>query len=490
MILRRVKISPRFVMLVSFGGTSVLNYAFGLIMGWLLLPGDFGWLAFAQTILLVAGLVLKSGFTWSLARALVNADEPRRDVLVRGALVANLALAFAMGAALAALFAAGPLNPGLETWTVASVVALSLPFMSLAATASGCAQGSERFDMVASLQVTEISCKVLAGTALVLLGFGVAGAVAGFLIGAIFATALGFYHLVRGLGVRLWSLSEGGLEPPALRLAGPMFGALLGLSLLLNLDLASLKLLSDERTLAGYYQAGLVLANAPYYLVMSALMPVLFVQLARFENVPATRGAMGHTLSLTIALVLPLEIVLMIVPEQALVALFPDFYAPGASALRLLAIGNALLILVGIFSTTFQAIGRARVPALILLTVAFTEPVALWKVVPAAEALGAASVFIAAAGIALLALGSVYLREAGMGAIRQAASWLFRYVAAAGVGVAAGYLVFGFGLGVSLTVVAGGVCYLAALLPLRLVRPPVSLERRPLLRKITTPVKE
>ncbi|MGI8910326.1 MAG: oligosaccharide flippase family protein [Rubrobacteraceae bacterium] len=490
MVLRRVKAPPRFVMLASFGGTSVLNYAFGLIMGWLLLPGDFGWLAFAQTILLFTGLVLQSGFSWSLARAVANAERSRRDALVRGALVANLALAAVVGAAVVTLFALGPLRPGLETWTVSAIVALSLPFIAFAATARGCAQGSERFDLVATLQVTEISCKVLSGTALVLLGFGVTGAVAGFLIGAVFAAALGLYHLVRRLGMRLRDVSGGDTELPALRIAGPMFGALLGLSLLLNLDLVSLKLLSDERALTGYYQAGLVLANAPYYLVMSALVPVLFVQLARLESVPATRKALGETLGLTVALVLPLEFVLMIVPEQALVALFPDSYAPGAPALRLLAVGNALLILTAVFSAAFQAVGRAKVSALILLAVAFVEPVALWAVVPTWEAIGAASVFVVAASIALFSLGTVYLRGAGVEAARRAASWLFRYATAVGIGVVAGQAALGMGSGVNLAVGIGGACYLTAVFPLRLVRPPTRPKERPLLRKIATPDKE
>jgi O-antigen/teichoic acid export membrane protein len=100
-------------------------------------PGDFGWLAFAQTILLVAGLVLQSGFSWSLARAVANAGVARRATLARGALLANLALATGLGAAVLALFALGPLRPGLETGTVAAIVAFSFPFISLAATARG-----------------------------------------------------------------------------------------------------------------------------------------------------------------------------------------------------------------------------------------------------------------------------------------------------------------------------------------------------------------
>src|SRR5918993_1513257 len=147
MIFRRAKAPPRLVMLISFGGTSALNYSFSIIMGWLLLPGDFGWLAFAQATILVAGLVLQQGFTWSLARAVANANGSRRDALVRGALVANLVLALAMGATVGCLYVAGPLRTGLETGTVAAIVALTFLFISLAATARGCAQGSERFVM-------------------------------------------------------------------------------------------------------------------------------------------------------------------------------------------------------------------------------------------------------------------------------------------------------------------------------------------------------
>ncbi|MBA2714164.1 MAG: oligosaccharide flippase family protein [Rubrobacteraceae bacterium] len=477
MIDQRPKAPPRLVMLISFGGTSVLNYGFSLIMGWLLLPGDFGWLAFAQAVILVAGLVLQQGFTWSLARAVANADGPDRDALVRGALVANLVLAITMGSIVAGLFAAGPLRPGLETGAVAAIVALSFLFISLAATARGCAQGSERFGMVAALQVAEILCKVLGGTTLVLLGFGATGAVAGFLLGGLAATALGLYFLVYKLGVRL----RGNIELPAIRLAGPMFVALLGLSLLLNLDLIALKLFTEARTPVGYYQAGLVLANAPYYLVTVSFVQVLFVRLARLGDLAATRRAVGETLSMVVTLVLPIEVVFMIVPEQALLALFPDAYASGASALRLLAIGNALLILAAVLSAAFQAVGRARVPALVLLAVVLPESLVLWMIVPARGTTGAASVFATAAAIALIALGMVYLREAGLETFRRVAAWLFRYAAAIGVGAAVGSVTFGLGLGVNPAILVGVACYVASLIFLRLIDPLALLGQRPLL---------
>lgn len=478
MIAEHTRAPARLVMLISFGGTSVLNYSFSLIMGWLLSPGDFGWLAFAQATILVAGLVLQQGFTWSLARAVANADRARRDALVRGALVANLVLALTMGATVECLFTVGPLRAGLETGTVAAVVASSFLFISLAATARGCAQGSQRFVMVASLQVTEIVCKVLAGTALVLLGFGATGAVAGFLIGGIAATTLGAYYLVCRLGVRL----VGSIELPTISLAGPMFVALLGLSLLLNVDLVALKLFTDERALVGYYQAGLVLANAPYYLVTVGFVQVLFVRLARLRDVAATTEAVGEALGIIATLILPIEIIIMIAPEQVLLALFPDSYASGASSLRLLAIGNALLIVAAILSAAFQAVGRAKIPALVLLTIVALEVLALRLVVPTREAMGAASVFAVAAILTLLALGTAYMRESGIETVQRASAWFLRYAAAIGIGSATGYATLTLSLSMNLALVAGGMCYLIAVVAFRLLDPLAVISRSTLVR--------
>jgi O-antigen/teichoic acid export membrane protein len=462
----RYKPSPRLVLFAAFGGTSILNYAFGLAMAWLLVPGDYGLLAFAQTTLLVGGLVLNSGFSLSLARAVAKVDEPReRDALVRGTFLANLVLAAAMSAALVALFAAGPLRDGFERWSVAIVVALCLPLISLAATARGCAQGSERFGMVATNGLTEILCKTLSGAPLALLGLGALGAVAGFLVGAVCAAALGFRQLVRGIGVR-W---RGSLKPPDIRASVAIFGALLGLSMLLNVDLAGLKLLAHERETVGFYQAALVLSNAPCYLVEAAMMPVLFVQLARYENISATQNTLGETLGLTAVLILPVEIVLMAVPRQALLAFFPDAYAPGAPALRVLAIGNILLILVALFSTAFQAIGRAKFPALILLAVVLAEPFALWAVVPAGQELGAAWVFVAATFLALFCLVAAYLQESSAACLRRVAPWVIKYVLAVGAGLTAGRLVLDWGAVPAVAV--GGVCYLVVAMLLRIIRP-------------------
>ena len=485
MFAKLYKPAPRLILLGAFAGTSVLNYSFALAMGWLVGPGDYGLLAFTQTLLLVGGMVMNSAFAFALSRAVSRADGAReRDALVRGTLLVNLVPAVAMSAIVLALFAAGPLREGFERWFVVGVVALCFPVGSLVKCVNGCSQGSERFGAIAANELTEMSCKTLSGTALVLLGFGVSGAIAGFLVGAVCAAALGFYQLVYGIGVRL----RGSLIVPDLRASAAIFGAMIGLSALLNIDIVGFKLLADERAFVGYYQAGLVLSNAPYYLVFAAMVPLLFVQLSRYESVGAAEKPLGETLGLTAALILPIEIALMIFPKQALVTFYPNAYAPGAPALRILAIGNALLILTLIFAVAFQAVGRAKVPALILLAVALAEPFALWAAVPSGQALGAAWVFVAATFLALFCLVAVYLRESGAACLRRVAPWIVRYVLAVGAGLVAGRMALD--LGVAAALVVGGTCYLVTATLLRVVRPFAKFSGETSLGKIASSEKE
>lgn len=466
--MRHFAIPARMIMLSSFAWMSIVNYGFGLAMGWLLVPGDFGLLAFVQTLLTIAGLTLNSGFAWSLTAALVGADRSRRAALVRGASAANLLLALLIGALIVLLFALGPLRPGLESWTIAALVVGTLPLLASVAIARATVQGSERFGLLALIWAVETVAKAATGTGLVLAGLGVVGAIAGFFVGALVAAVLALGLLVRTLEIRPW----GAVERPALRTARDMFGALLGMALLLNLDLVALKLFApDERALVGYYQAGIVLANMPYYLT-TALIPVLFTQIARLRQVAQSGPIVGEALRLALVVILPLEIGLTIAPQAILGLLFPAAYQASAAVLGLLALGNSALILVAILAAAFQATGAARVPARSLLAIVAVEAVALWAVVPRWYAVGAASCFLAAALGALIVLGSAYGRALGLHILQPVVFWLTKYAAALAVGGGVTAVVAGLTGQILLALIVGGVCYLGSALGLGLTSLP------------------
>jgi O-antigen/teichoic acid export membrane protein len=389
---------------VAFAATSALNYVFSLAMGWLLLPGDFGTLAFAQTVILVVGLVLQGGFPWSLARSMALGDAPA-DALIRGAVTANTALGLAVGAALMALFWSGPLSSGFETTAVAALVAASCPLLAFAGAARGAVQGAGNFRRYGMLQVVEVTAKALLGVLLVIAGFGVAGAIWGFLLGSLAAAVLGLVY-VRGLGVR----AHGAVSLPALGAAGGMLGTLLAVTLLLNWGLLMVKLFADDRAAAGLYQAALVLANAPYFLVSAVIAPVLFVDLAQHGTAGRGRRVLADALRRSLIIVVPLELALFAAPGPALAALLPDAYSGASDTLRVLAVGNVLIVVVLLLSVALRAIGSARAAVRGLLPVVLIQPVPFALVVPAAGPVGAAVVFTVASTVALVVLGVIYSR--------------------------------------------------------------------------------
>ncbi len=459
----------RLALLAAFAGTSVANYAFSLVMGHLLLPGDFGLLAFAQTLLLVGGLVLESGVPWALTRDLATTPATGRPQLVRGALRGNLTLAAGMSLLVLGLFALGPLRGGLESWRIAALVAGAFPFIALVGVARGAAQGHERFGMLAAVQAGEVVIKALAGTALVVAGLGVIGAVGGFVVGALLAAVLGLWGCAR-LGVEL----RGAVTPLRLGVVGPMFGGLLGSALLLNVDLMALKLLGASRSAPGSYQAGLVLASAPYYLTSAVIVPMVFPALARCTSLGGTLGVLGRALATTALLVLPLELLLALVPGPALRLLFPAEYAAGAGALGVRALGSAVFIVATVLAAAFQATGAARrVAVLFLGLVALTAP-AFWLVVPRFGAVGAAWVFTGATLVAAGALSAAFLRAAPAPARARVGAWALRYAGVLAAGAVAFLGTIRLGAPPLLAAALAALSYVGAALALRLLPGPVA----------------
>ena len=255
---------------------------------------------------------------WTLTRDLVSAQEERRGALLRGALIANLGMAAGLGALVVTLYLAGPLQRGLEGFPMLVAIVAALPLIAVAAIARAAAQGISLFGRVAIIQAAEVTVKAAVGLALAGVGFGAIGAAAGFPTGALVAAAIGVALVLRRIPVMARSIAL-----PALGRAAPMFAALLGLALILNLDLQAMKLLVTDRAATGQYQAAIILANAPYFLVSSAIVPVLFTRLAEARSVEDTRGRIAEALRLAVGLVLPGELLLVAMPDVVLGAFFP-----------------------------------------------------------------------------------------------------------------------------------------------------------------------
>ncbi|MFW6070554.1 MAG: lipopolysaccharide biosynthesis protein [bacterium] len=390
----------------AFLVTSVLNYVFGVGLSWFLQPAQYGVLGVAQSLLLLAALVVSAGFSWTANRDVaaggVNAGTRTR---FRTAWLANLALGALVAVALYTAYRLDFLALGPAYRAVVPLVGLTAIILAARAVVIGAAQGLYHFGAVAVNQVAEVAVKFGAGLLLVTLGYGAAGVMAAFALGAALALVHSLW-IVRP--ARLWQ-GGGWFEGKVFSSTAPLFVAMLGPALMLNLDILGLKLLapptrSDE--MAGFYQAAVILARIPVFTARSLTM-VVFSYVAGAQRRPDAPDYARAALRLWQRLLLPAGIALALAPQAALTLFFPVAYLTAAPALRMAAVGGVLLSLVTLLAGIAQASGQRNRSASAAALATGVQILTLWWLVPQWGALGAAASLVTSGVVALLGMGAL-----------------------------------------------------------------------------------
>jgi O-antigen/teichoic acid export membrane protein len=276
--------SPRRDVLVLAAGMAVANasnYAFNLVMAFLLGPEAYGALGALLALVLVGsvpGLALQAVVArrTALARSR-DGPEDREGASWRG----TLGLVTRTGLGLALLTAlAGPglvLFLHLDSAVPVLWLALALAPTPLLFAVQGLLQGRERFGALATVMIAGAAVKLAAGLALAAAGLGVSGALAGVAVGGCLAAVAGL-RLARST----WTGPAGAASGPRLpgrpgagpsgapapdrlwREVGAATAGLLGLFLLANLDVLLARHYLDEAA-SGRYALGAVVAKIAFW---------------------------------------------------------------------------------------------------------------------------------------------------------------------------------------------------------------------------------
>jgi O-antigen/teichoic acid export membrane protein len=229
------------------------NYAFNVVMAFLLGPEAYGALAALLALVLVG----------SVPGLALQAVVARRTTLAGGAAWPGAGwLVGRAGAGLVLLTVL--IGPGLvlflhlDSAVPVAWLALALAPTPLLFATQGLLQGRERFGALAAVMVAGAAVKLAAGLALVAAGFGVSGAMAGVAAGGVLAALA---------GLRLAAPRPGSADNPALgwwREVGTATTGLLGLFLLANVDVLLARHYLD-RAAAGRYALGAVVAKIAFW---------------------------------------------------------------------------------------------------------------------------------------------------------------------------------------------------------------------------------
>jgi len=270
------------VLAAGMGVANAGNYAFNVVMAFLLGPEAYGALAALLALVLVGsvpGLALQA----VVARRTTLAGSGRAVGAWPGAgwLVGRAGLGLVLLTVL--------IGPGLvlflhlDSAVPVLWLALALAPTPLLFAVQGLLQGRERFGALAAVMVAGAAVKLAAGLALVAIGFGVSGAMAGAAAGGLLAAMAGLRLAAPGRpgaarpGPRdnpapspLRSPTPGAVDNPAhpssgwWREVGTATTGLLGLFLLANVDVLLARHYLD-RAAAGRYALGAVVAKIAFW---------------------------------------------------------------------------------------------------------------------------------------------------------------------------------------------------------------------------------
>lgn len=397
--------------LALFVGAGLLDYAFVLAMSWMLPPEAFGALGVASTWFLLLSFFVASGFPMALAKFLAERPDAPTG-LVRYALRANVVVALSIVTLFLGATFYGPLSPGPGYGRLVWAVALAVMMLSVGGTLQFALQGRMSFRAFALLHASKSLNKLVVGVALVMLGFGVAGGLAGLAVGGFFLAVAAWIVLLRG---HPDTLAAGTLDRAQkrrfLRYTWSVFAGSFALTLMMSLDLLAVKYLSPRALsdlMAAEYQSATLLTKAPLWLVLAALsvlFPVLS-RLAKRDHAEAARLLRDILRGLALVFA-PLVVLLALFPARVLGLLFPAAYASAAPVLAVGALGMGALALALVLTRALQATDRARLAGASLVVSLALQAALLVALVPTYGAMGAAiATAVASCAAAALVLGA------------------------------------------------------------------------------------
>jgi glycosyltransferase involved in cell wall biosynthesis/O-antigen/teichoic acid export membrane protein len=357
------------VIVIATALVALLNYAFALILLWVLPADKYAVVASITALLLMFGTVAGASAPWVLARevAVSAGDNLRRQHAIAFAGIVALGQA-ALAAAICEVIVSRYATSGVALITCSAVVAIFI-----AAAAVGYLQGTERFRLIAVLRIIEVIVKIVVGATLVKLGLNALGAISGFTFGALLVL-LGAGYAMRSDMIaifrsrhqrwaraavcdrRLWASTRGiiGIQ------------ALTAVIASLDLVIASI-MLSGDRELANY-QVAQVLGRIPFY-IASSLAIIVFPRMARLWD---QRGAtVASSIRVWIRVCGAATVIVATIPQPILIHILPTRYGSVSVLLPWAALTGFGLGGINLVTTYWQAVGNGKGAIKLLLIICF-----------------------------------------------------------------------------------------------------------------------
>lgn len=235
-------------------------------------------------------------------------------------------------------------------------------FTMVSPVATGAAQGLQRFNSLSVFNLLGPICKLLFGTGLVLLGYGVSGAFGGVIVGGLIAVVYTFY------AIRDHARAE--RRPfPTRKLFNYLFPVTVGLlcfTVMTNIDtFLARNLFSNQE--ASLFSAASLLGKIALWLP-GAVATVMFSKVTEAHSLGrSTIELIRRSLLYVVLIGGAVTMAYFVMPETLLSVLYGAAYSPAAPALRIMGVAMLLMCVAQVFLNYGLAIDRYSFIAIIAM---------------------------------------------------------------------------------------------------------------------------
>ena len=390
--------------------TTILGAALILLLARLLGPDRYGLLFLTISILAFARIFSEAGVANSGARYISEYKERAPDQIphiLRISFGYNLVT---IAVIVAVLISSRHYLAGLFDESELSVLllygSLFVIFGTFVRYVRVMLQGLEQIELSATIHVLTIFCRFFLAIGLVLLGYGVWGAFAGYIISFILVSMLGlglvYIQFYRTAGTS--TPVEGTLRKRIAKYTAPLTATNTAKALDLHIDTILIGFFLTPISV-GYYVLGKQIAQfleTPAYAVGFSLAPTFGTEKAR-DNVQRSSYIYETSLVYSLLVYLPASVGLVLVSEPTIRYVFGTAYLGAVPVLQVLALYIIFRAMTTITENSLDYLGRARARAVIKLPTVGLNIVLNILLIPRLGVVGAALATVVSYGFFTLA---------------------------------------------------------------------------------------
>ncbi len=332
-----------------------MNYGYSTSLTWLLPVDAYSVFVSGQVMLTVCGTIAGAWLPWLIAQGIAESPGSAFGRRASVSFAALLGCLQGFVAGVIVFLVAGQFSSG-PTQLLLSVSAGLIFFSAISV---GYLQGLERFSLLATFLVGEVTVKVAFGLLFVLGGGGSLGALAGFGLSSLVVISGGVLVMrgdLRWCGALL-------RRRDLWRRGGWLLGIQAGIVVFVNLDVLLAGVLVEPGVDLARYQVSTILGRIPLPLTVAlatAVFPELSASQARSR--PALRASARFFLGTTV----PVALVIATLPQAVIDLLFPSSYGGISALLPITATTGVLLSAVYLTAIVYLAGRRFRTAARLL----------------------------------------------------------------------------------------------------------------------------